>query len=684
MDNTRTTTIPLHSILQRVALAVAGSGKNIFHELIRGAAESLNTDYAFIGENVPEKPDHVNILAFYSNGQFVEPFIYDLALTPCRSVVNQTFRIYPQSVQSIFNDERLKSIDADGYAAIPLYDSSGKGIGLMGVMHRQPLTDAVLIESVLRILSVRAAAELERRYALQAKEHSDISYRSLFESTEDAVFVHDIDTGVILDANQTACERYGYTRDEILCLGIDDLSSGESPYTKRHALQYMAQARAGESPVVEWHARNKDGSLRWEEAHIKRRIIGGVDRILLFSRDITERKLAEAERIRYEAQLRQSQKMEAIGQLTGGIAHDFNNILTGVMGYIVMAVERNAILKDGQLEKYLHRVQRAVERARDLIQQMLTFSRGQRGSRRNIELAPLVRESIKLLESSLPATIEIATRIEPQLPLVNLDPVHMEQVLMNLCINARDAMQGHGKLVIAINQHHCNHCICTSCRKSFVGEYLVLSVMDSGSGIPENILDRIFEPFFSTKEIGKGSGMGLAMAHGIVHEYGGHIMVEKNIPQGTCFNIILPIAASTTAIGTDEHTQPPIENSVTLHGNILLVDDDATVREFMEDRLASWGLSVDSFSSSKQAITHFYTHSQQFDIALLDQSMPQITGIELARQLLVLRPDMPILLYTGYIDAELEEQMHSTSIHALLKKPIAESELLHHLRAILS
>lgn len=799
-------------VLRHLSQAVAGGSDDIFHELIRCAAQTLHTDYAFIGEMLPDQPDHARMIAFYKRGAFAPGFVYELADTPCRDVVNQTYRFYPRDIQQMFADPHLKEIEAESYAAIPLFDSNGLAIGLMGVIDRTALHDNALTEAVLRILSVRAAAELERRYAVAAHRRSEISFRSLFESTEEAVFVHDIASGAIVDANRTACERYGYPRDEMLCLSIDDLSSGVAPYTQQHAIKHLERAIAGEPVTLEWHARNKDGSLRWDEVRIKRTTIGGVERLLVFTRDITDRKerevalrksedrlratieaaldcvvvidaqgrimefnpaaeacfghkkfdilgrpladlvippryrdelragiekhlhngdspflgrrveitamrsdgsefpaelavtsaqgadgnifigylrditetkRAETERERLESQLRQSQKMQAIGQLTGGIAHDFNNILTGVMGYIVMAQERTAIIRDAQTEKYLARAQRAVQRARDLIQQMLTFSRGQRGAPRALDLAPLVRESVKLLESSLPSTIEIHTAFADNLPQVRLDPVQLEQVLMNLCINARDAMEGYGVIDISLRSHDCPDCICASCRKAFQGRHVVLTVTDSGAGISPENFDRIFEPFFTTKEIGKGSGMGLAMVHGIVHEHGGHLLVESRPGEGTRFHVVLPLMTTQDA-RIDAATAPAHgDGHIQLHGRVLLVDDDATAREFMEDRLTSWGIDVTCFDNGERALDDFQSNAQHYHAAILDQTMPRMTGIDLARRLALLRPDLPILLYTGYGDANLEEQIKGAGIHALLKKPIAEHELLALLRQIL-
>ena len=253
---------------------------------------------------------------------------------------------------------------------------------------------------------------------------------------------------------------------------------------------------------------------------------------------------AAEERAQLEAQLRQAQKMEAIGHLTGGIAHDFNNILQAIMGNLALASERQAELRDPQLGKYLDRAQHSARRARELIAQMLTFSRGQRGKRSQVALPDLVRDACKLLRSTLPSTIDLRLNLEDALPLLELDPVQVEQVVLNLCINARDAMNGSGAIRISLRQYSGilarTSPVCASCRQKVDGAYVELAVRDTGPGITPEVMERMFEPFFSTKDVGRGSGMGLSLAHGIVHEHGGHILVDSLLNDRTKFRVLLP------------------------------------------------------------------------------------------------------------------------------------------------
>lgn len=400
-------------------------------------------------------------------------------------------------------------------------------------------------------------------------------------------------------------------------------------------------------------------------------------------RIFSERAAAEIERQRaeevhrnLESQLRQAQKMEAIGHLTGGIAHDFNNILTGLLGYLVMAREHAGRLGDATLGRYLDKASHSGDRARDLVQQLLTFSRGRRGEPRPVALAPLLRESLRLLESTLPASVELHLACEPDLPEVLLDPVHLEQILMNLCINARDAMEGQGRLALIAQRQRMASGHCASCRQDLEGEFVVLSVDDSGHGIPPEVRERMFEPFFTTKTVGKGSGMGLATVHGIVHEYGGHLRVISTPGSGTRMQVLLPPLAGTAA--TMETAVPDSGASTDpalLRGRVLLVDDDADVNGFMVDLLASWGLEVVTFHDAVEAARAFAGDPDGYQLAILDQTMPRMTGTELARHLHQLRPALPLILYTGQAGELPETTLAELGIRALLRKPVAVEQL---------
>jgi PAS domain S-box-containing protein len=662
--------------LRDAALAVSGAGSDrVFQELTRYLATILGTDFALIGELLPGEPQRVRTIGMYGDGAYQENMEYLLSQTPCRTVVGQCFRCYAERVGAHFpTDNQLAALGLESYAGYPLCDGRGQPIGVIAVLSRRPLHDASTVESVMKIFAVRVEAEIERRRAEQALRVSEASYRAIFEASEDAIFVHDPDTGAILDANPKACSAYGYSYDEIRAVSVDALCSGDPPYTGEEARHLITAARRSGRPLqLEWHRRNKDGSLHWDELVLKMAQIAGQPRLLAVTREITARKEAEAHREQLEEQLRQAQKMEAIGHLAGGIAHDFNNLLTGILGYVVLAIEREQARPDPPLGRYLEQARMSCNRARDLIRQMLTFSRGQRGEPRPLRLAALVRESLALMRPSLPATVEIVTELDDAAPTVLADAVQIEQVLLNLCINARDAMDGLGTLRLTLRQVRAVDECCASCHQPVRGDFVELAVGDDGCGIAADVLPRMFEPFFSTKGVGHGSGMGLAVVHGIVHEQHGHVVVDTASARGARFRILLPPFASTAA---DPVTPAePALPKTRLHGRVLLVDDEETVLGFMTELLRHWGIDVLACSGAPAAARHIESNPNAIDVLLTDYLMPGITGLELARLAHERRPDLPVLIYSGNTTTLSAEDLAAAGVAALLDKPIDPARL---------
>jgi PAS domain S-box-containing protein len=513
----------------------------------------------------------------------------------------------------------------------------------------------------------------ERKRAEAGLRASEEQYRSIFNATTDALVLRDRQARIV-DVNPAFLEMSGYTREEVVGHGQWIFAL---PELTVRAKEMHTRVIAGESVHFEIKARRKDGTPMDIEMHAVPIRYRGEPHALGMARDITAKKQAEAGRAQLEAQLRQSHKMEAIGHLTGGIAHDFNNILTGILGYARLAAERPAAATDPKLARALEEVELACNRARELIQQMLVFSRGRRGAARAVALAPLVRQAIRLVRSSLPSTLEISAELGSELPAALLDPVQADQVLMNLCINARDAMQGQGTVRIRLSPMTLHDAICTSCRGRVAGTFVELSVADAGPGIPPEVMDRMFEPFFSTKEVGQGTGMGLSIVHGIVHEYGGHILVESS-PRGADFRLLFP-AVSTQDGGEQPSPRRARPVRPRLHGRVLLVDDEDTVAGFMRERLQGWGLDVTALSSAAEARELFARAPGDFDMVVTDYAMPRMNGLDLARALRAVRPALPLILYSGYADSIPEAQLHIAGVE-LLHKPIDEAALLAALR----
>lgn len=398
-----------------------------------------------------------------------------------------------------------------------------------------------------------------------------------------------------------------------------------------------------------------------------------------------ERLAAEEASRQLEVQLRQAQKMQAIGHLAGGIAHDFNNILTSLMGYVTMVSEALEDRGEARLTRYLQRAGHSGQRARDLIQQLLTFSRGQRGEPRPVFLAPLITEAMQLLTASLPSSVVLRSELEDHLPPVLLDPVQVEQVLMNLCINAADAMQGRGELTIQLRRHQVQEHPCAACRQNVSGDYIELAVSDAGSGIAPEVLERMFEPFYTTKEVGKGSGMGLATVHGIVHEHGGHILVDSTPGAGATFRVLFPpLQGAAAHESLVAEAAPRASRRAPLQGRVLVVDDEPAVSEFMQDLLSDWGLQVSVINQSPAARDAFAQNPDAFDAVLLDQTMPGLTGLELAQDMLLLRPALPVLLYTGYREALDETLAKNIGVRAIVRKPVDAQQLHGLFEAVLA
>jgi PAS domain S-box-containing protein len=514
----------------------------------------------------------------------------------------------------------------------------------------------------------------ERRRREEALRVSEEQYRAVFVASLDALVLRD-EGFRIVDVNPSYERMSGYTRAEVA--GADHVVANP-PQIDAAVKALHRRALAGEPVRMEAQMIRRDGSPIDIELSGVRTMYQGRPHVLYAGRDITARKQAEARHRELEAQLRQAQKMEAIGHLTGGIAHDFNNILTGIMGYLTLAGEREAASSDAKLARHLEQAQHGATRAKELIQQMLAFSRTQKGKPRPVSLAPLAEEAVKLLGSSLPATVELRTELEQDLPAVMIDPVQVEQILLNLCINARDAMDGAGRIRVGVRLAARGATPrCASCHKPADGRYVELAVADSGPGIAPPVLERMFEPFYSTKEVGRGSGMGLATVHGIVHEHGGHVVVETAPGKGATFRVLLPAlegeAESAAPRSPEGARAKPLRRA--LEGRVLLVDDEKMVGEFMAELLGGWGLEVTVRRDPVEAEHWLAEDPARVDLVLTDQTMPKMTGLELARRVAALRPALPVILYSGYTENIGADQLARGGVRAMLAKPVEPEPL---------
>jgi signal transduction histidine kinase/CheY-like chemotaxis protein len=432
--------------------------------------------------------------------------------------------------------------------------------------------------------------------------------------------------------------------------------------------------------LVEGTLRRKDG----EEIPVEVRV-GKIDHedhqvILGIVRDITERHRAELEQRRLEAQLLQAQKLEAIGTLAGGIAHDFNNILSAILGYAEIALQAESLSLD--LRYSLEQIHLAGTRARDLVAQILAFSRQSTEGKRPLRIQPLIKETANLLRSSVPSSIEIKLDVDPSCREVLALPAQIHQVLMNLGTNAYQAMLEYAQCP---SQHNRDCVLTLSLRERVLpasddsiplglppGPYAELAVSDTGPGIDPGMKERIFDPYFTTKDKAKGTGLGLSIVLSVVKSHDGEIVVESEIGVGTTFRIFLPIYIGEKTASTQ----------VSLEGNvsggeerILLVDDEEAILDVGVRALERFGYRVISCNDGREALSLFTMDPESYDLVLTDLTMPKMTGIELAQRLLKIRPDLPVVLCTGFSEAAQSEQAKAIGIREIVNKPLLYRDL---------
>ena len=417
----------------------------------------------------------------------------------------------------------------------------------------------------------------------------------------------------------------------------------------------------GSNPVTGRRFLNFDRAIHWIDGRLVR---------LQIAMDVTELTRIQEEKLQLETQLRQAQKMEAIGTLAGGIAHDFNNILAAILGYSEIALEdcRGQSPVDG----YLSEILKAAHRAKDLTQQILTFSRQAEIAPKPVRFSSVVREAVKLLRASIPSTIAIREALYSD-ATVMADPTQLHQVVMNLATNAAHAMEKSGG-ILTITLEDSGDDADTGLPGGMEGKRrnVRLTVSDTGQGIEPDLIDRIFDPYFTTKSKGKGTGMGLSVVHGIVKNCGGDIRVESKPGRGAVFSISLPAhhVASQVAEASEIHMATAEQRET-----ILVVDDEPQVAHVLQLMLESLGYQVAAYTSSPEALQAFADAPQGFELVITDMTMPEMTGDEFAKATLQIRPDIPIILCTGFNEQMNEERARQIGVRQLIYKPVVRNTL---------
>ena len=598
------------------------------------------------GIDAPEilgKGNYEYALPFYGERK---PILIDLVLES-RSEIEQDYGELTRTETAIAGEAYTPGLrGSETYLfgkASPLVDSRGNIVGA--------------IESIRDIT--------ERKLMEKAVAEAEAKYRGIFENALMGIFQSTPD-GRFLSLNPALARILGYDSPEEVLNNVDDISVKlyVNPGRRAELLRLIEERTVIQDFEVQFL--RKDKSLAWItlNIHSVRDAQGNIICLEGIVQDITDSKLLAS-------QLNQAQKMEAIGTLAGGIAHDFNNILAPIIGYSEISL--SAVPEDSRLHQNIEQILLSGIRARELVKQILTFSRKTEQERKPVQVSLLVKETLKLLRSSLPSTIEIRRDLEEDAmdSTVMADPIQIHQVLMNLCTNAAHAMRERGGVLsVALK----NEEIASGTRGNIVdlapGAYLRLSVADTGHGFDEATRQRIFDPYFTTKGPSEGTGLGLAVVYGIVENLSGAITVFSKPGQGTTFDVYLP--------RTERIQTPMFEASVPLatgKGLVLVVDDERSIVDMLKEMFQALGYDVVERYSSPDALQAFRARPDKFDLVFTDLTMPHMTGLDLAKEILAIRADTPIILCTGFSEAVNEERIKRLGIRDFLMKPVAMRDL---------
>ncbi len=521
--------------------------------------------------------------------------------------------------------------------------------------------------------SLLMANEERRREAGRALRESESRYRGLFENLIDVGYR--IDESGILTMVSPSCEQVlGYRPDEMIGRPFTDFYRE----TSRRAVLVEALELQGFVKNFEIDLVRKDGTIAtvWTNSRLVPDSIGrpgGTEGIL---RDVTQAKKDAEEKRRLEERLRQSLKMQSIGQFAGGIAHDFNNLLSVILGFTEMALRDTPA--GSPLARNLSQVLGAGERAKRLVSRILTFSRGGSAEKTILRLGPVLGEAIGFLRMTIPSSVVIHTDLQETAGSVNADPTQINEAVMNLASNSVHAMGGKGSLTIGLRTERLSEPIPGRIATINPGPYSVIEVSDTGIGMDGALVDKAFEPFFTTKPPGQGTGMGLSVVYGIMRDHGGDIVVESAPGRGTSMKLYFPSVDAEPAYNGDAATDVPCGTE-----RVLFVDDEPAIAEMMEKLLASLGYRVTSVTSPVHALQLLAGQENAFDLLITDSNMPLMTGLELAKKAIALHPALPVILCTGYSSAPTEEQAAAIGIRRVCLKPIRKGDLGEAIRRVL-
>jgi len=514
----------------------------------------------------------------------------------------------------------------------------------------------------------------EARRTRRQLQQSQRKFYSLFADSLDAIFISRIEDGEIVERNPSFVAMAKAMSSDVLDrahnrMDAEPLLDSFLWDNEQARAACMADLHANPNHHEWSFERPVQGEQRFFEVHARRIEIEQQLCMVATLHDRTHERRAEQDRLTLQQQLHQAGRMEAIGQIAGGIAHDFNNILASIIGYAELILNSRARLADEQVDQYLDEVVTAGHRARDLISQMLTFTRAQRGEAQATDVTTTIQDVSRMLRAAIPTSIEVQSNFEPDLPSVHIDPVQIQQIVINLLINARDAISGNGSIIIDVERHR-GHVQCRTCGEDLAEGSIIVRVRDTGHGIAPELFEKIFDMYFTTRPPDQGTGYGLWMVNNFVHEAGGHITLHSEVDQGTEFRIALPAAQEHSPVVAPSVPAPAI------NGRIVVVDDEVSVGNFIGEVLRDKGYPTVVFSESPQALDYLKENMSHIALLITDGSMPLISGVELVEHLRSSGSALPVMFVTAYTQSTDVNTLAKLGVNKYLQKPFSIEEML--------